>query len=98
MKTPVTDYLDEIRTLCDAGEDGTLADYIPELAAVDPERFALAVCMRDGVVYATGDADVEFTIQSMSKPFVYALALRDRGIDAVLAKVCLLYTSEAADE
>ncbi|HHX86199.1 MAG TPA: glutaminase [Actinomycetales bacterium] len=98
MKTPVPDYLDEIRTLCDAGEDGTLADYIPELAAVDPERFALAACMRDGVVYATGDADVEFTIQSMSKPFVYALALRDRGIDAVLAKVAVEPSGDAFNE
>ena len=41
----------------------------------------------DGVVYTAGDADAEFTIQSMSKPFVYALALRDRGIEAVLEKV-----------
>jgi glutaminase len=41
----------------------------------------------DGIVYTAGDADAEFTIQSMSKPFVYALALRDRGIEAVLEKV-----------
>lgn len=87
MKTPVPDYLLEIRDACSNGDAGRLADYIPELAAVDPDRFAVAACMIDGVVYTAGDADAEFTIQSMSKPFVYALALRDRGIEAVLEKV-----------
>ncbi|TCW23328.1 glutaminase [Dietzia cinnamea] len=87
MKTPVPDYLLEIRDACSDGGEGRLADYIPELAAVDPDRFAVAACMIDGVVYTAGDADAEFTIQSMSKPFVYALALRDRGIEAVLEKV-----------
>lgn len=87
MKTPVPDYLLEIRDACSNGDAGRLADYIPELAAVDPDRFAVAACTMDGVVYTAGDAGAEFTIQSMSKPFVYALALRDRGIEAVLEKV-----------
>ncbi|KAA0918483.1 glutaminase [Dietzia sp. ANT_WB102] len=87
MKTPVPDYLLEIRNACSVGDDGQLADYIPELAAVDPDRFAVAACTMDGIVYTAGDADAEFTIQSMSKPFAYALALRDRGIEAVLKKV-----------
>ena len=87
MKTPVPDYLLEIRDACSNGDAGRLADYIPELAAVDPDRFAVAACTMDGIVYTAGDADAEFTIQSMSKPFVYALALRDRGIEAVLEKV-----------
>ena len=87
MKTPVPDYLLEIRDACSNGDAGRLADYIPELAAVGPDRFAVAACTMDGIVYTAGDADAEFTIQSMSKPFVYALALRDRGIEAVLEKV-----------
>ena len=87
MKTPVPDYLLEIRDACSNGDAGRLADYIPELAAVDPDRFAVSACTMDGIVYTAGDADAEFTIQSMSKPFVYALALRDRGIEAVLEKV-----------
>jgi glutaminase len=87
VKTPVPDYLLEIRDACSNGAAGRLADYIPELAAVDPDRFAVAACTMDGIVYTAGDADAEFTIQSMSKPFVYALALRDRGIEAVLEKV-----------
>uniref|UniRef100_UPI002604127F glutaminase A n=1 Tax=uncultured Tessaracoccus sp. TaxID=905023 RepID=UPI002604127F len=59
----------------------------PELSNVNPNRLAVAVCMGDGTVYGAGDADVEFTIQSMSKPFVYALALRDQGLEATQQKV-----------
>ena len=98
MKTPVPDYLLEIRDACANGGEGRLADYIPELAAVDPDRFAVAASTMDGVVYAAGDADTEFTIQSMSKPFVYALALRDRGIHAVLEKVAVEPSGDAFNQ
>ena len=48
--------------------------------------FALGLATLDGQVYTAGEL-VPFTIQSVSKPFVYALALADRGHDDVLAKV-----------
>ena len=86
MKTPVPEYLLEIRNACSVGDDGELADYIPELASVDPDRFAVSACTLDGVVYTAGDADAEFTI-SRWQAFIYALALRDRGIKSVLEKV-----------
>ena len=98
MKTPVPDYLLEIRDACSVGDDGELADYIPELASVDPDRFAVAACTMDGVVYTAGDADAEFTIQSMSKPFIYALALRDRGIGGVLEKVAVEPSGDAFNQ
>ena len=98
MKTPVPDYLLEIRDACSVGDDGELADYIPELASVDPNRFAVAICTMDGVVYTAGDAGARFTIQSMSKPFIYALALRDRGIKAVLEKVGVEPSGDAFNE
>ncbi|NLE97082.1 MAG: glutaminase [Propionibacterium sp.] len=87
MRTPVPDYLRQVLRQCSDNTDGALADYIPELANVDPERFAVALCMGDGKVYAAGDSETEFTNQSMSKPFVYALALRDRGLAEVQARV-----------
>jgi hypothetical protein len=62
-----------------------LATYIPELATADPATFGVGLATRDGQVYTAGDL-VPFTIQSVSKPFVYALALADQGYDAVLAK------------
>ena len=58
---------------------GQVASYIPELASVDLNRFGLAVAMADGQVYSVGDADVPFSIQSISKVFTLALALGKVG-------------------
>lgn len=66
---------------------GALADYIPQLAAVDPEPFGIAIATVDGRLIAAGDAQVPFTIQSVSKAFVYGMALELVGHDAVLARV-----------
>lgn len=79
MRTPVPDYLDEVLQRCSDNDDGELASYIPELAAVDPDRHAVALCMPDGTPYVAGDEGARFTIQSISKPFVYALALMTHG-------------------
>ena len=87
MRTQVPQYLREVLQACERNDEGALADYIPELGNVDPNPLAAAVCMGDGTVYGAGDADVEFTIQSMSKPFVYALALHERGLEATLQQV-----------
>jgi glutaminase len=59
-----------------AAKDGKVADYIPSLADVDPELFALAAVEMDGTEHATGDADVPFPIQSMSKVFALVLAMQ----------------------
>lgn len=67
--------------------DGALADYIPELARVDPERFGLALVTAKGKVYSVGDVDAPFTIQSVCKAFSYCLALELVGTSAVRAKV-----------
>lgn len=83
---PIGALLEAIRQDVGQIEDGTVADYIPELAKADPATFAISLATLDGAVYTVGDL-VPFTIQSVSKPFVYALALADRGRDAVLAKV-----------
>lgn len=87
MRTPVDQYLADVLRRCRDNRDGALADYIPELAMVDPELMGVAACMADGTIYAAGDADHLLTIQSMSKPFVYALALSDPGQDTVDAHV-----------
>lgn len=54
---------------------GTCAQYIPALARADPTKFALAVATADGEVFAAGDADEPFSIQSVSKLFTLALAM-----------------------
>ncbi|MDU3045927.1 glutaminase, partial [Bradyrhizobium sp.] len=63
--------------------DGTVANYIPELGKADPVHFGISLAALDGHVYEVGDSRVPFTIQSMSKPFVFALALDTLGSDAV---------------
>lgn len=67
--------------------DGAVADYIPELAKASPSWFGISVVTASGQVYDVGDYDRPFTIQSMSKPFAYGLALEDRCREAVLKRV-----------
>lgn len=68
--------------------DGAPADYIPELAKVEPDRFGIAIVTAGGEVYLAGDVDLAFTIQSVSKPFTAALVMQDHGsADIVLEKI-----------
>ncbi|MCF2527033.1 glutaminase [Yinghuangia soli] len=61
---------------------GKVADYIPELARVDPGQFGLAVATVDGAMHTAGDADTPFAIESISKLFALALVLaRDAECD-----------------
>ena len=76
-------------------DGGAVADYIPELGKADPSRFGIALATVDGTIYAVGDADEPFTIQSASKPFMYGYALQRHGRDSVLKKVGVEPTGEA---
>jgi len=67
--------------------EGTLARYIPELAAVDPDQFAVAAASTTGRAWVVGDIEAEFTIQSVSKAFTYCLALELVGRDEVFRHV-----------
>jgi glutaminase len=78
--TEIAHILDEIAAeMAAAPERGRVADYIPELARVDPARFGIAVALANGEVCAAGDADTPFSIQSISKVFALALALGRLG-------------------
>ncbi len=74
--------------------EGLPAQYIPELAKVDPDQFAIAITDCQGKTFTVGDADKTFTLQSTSKPFVYALALEQNGVDFVHTKVGVEPTGE----
>ncbi len=74
---------DEMAT---APDRGRVADYIPELAQVDPARFGIAVALADGRLLTAGDAAVPFSIQSISKVFTLAIALGRLG-DQLWARV-----------
>ena len=58
---------------------GQVADYIPQLAAVDPNQFGISVCLADGTQHSAGDSAVPFSIQSVSKVFGLAIALGRLG-------------------
>ncbi|MEM8851384.1 MAG: glutaminase A, partial [Pseudomonadota bacterium] len=74
--------LDTIARDMDAAlERGQVASYIPELACIDPQQFGLAAALPDGRVLVAGDADVPFSIQSVSKVFTLSLALGRLGDD-----------------
>ena len=62
-----------------APDRGKVADYIPELGAIDPARFGMAIVTADGEEVYTGDATTPFSIQSISKVFTLALALGRLG-------------------
>src|SRR6516165_8947593 len=62
---------------------GAVADYIPQLARVDPEQLAIAVCTVDGQRFSVGDAATAFCLQSVSKTVSYCLGLDEHGIEAV---------------
>jgi len=70
-----------------ADTDGTVADYIPVLAQVDPDLFGVCVAETDGGLHLAGDTTIEFSIQSISKAFVYALVCEAFGHGVVRDRI-----------
>ncbi|MFD2840583.1 glutaminase A [Populibacterium corticicola] len=68
-------------------DDGEIADYIPVLAAVDPSLFGLSVIEVNGAAHDAGDSGHPFSIQSISKAFVYALVCEEYGHAGVKERV-----------
>jgi glutaminase len=62
---------------------GAPASYIPQLAKVSPQLFAMSVCTVDGQRFNYGDSHVRFCIQSFVKPLTYGMALEQHGEDKV---------------
>lgn len=69
-----------------ATDRGTVASYIPPLAAVSPARFGIAIVEANGTLHAAGDAETPFSIQSIAKVFALTLALGAVG-DKLWARV-----------
>jgi glutaminase len=83
----VQEALAEAYDHCRGIDDGEVADYIPALAAADPSSFGIAVVGSRGGLWAIGEAEVEFSIQSISKPFVFALVCDAIGHDLAREKL-----------
>ena len=98
MSTVVDALIGKVFAATRENRSGELADYIPELAAVAPDSFGICIATVDGFVYEVGDTRLPFTIQSISKPFTYALALADRGSGAVAEKIDVEPSGEPFNE
>src|ERR1051326_7087772 len=93
--SPILDYLRQLHKSYADLQEGTVATYIPELAKADPNWFGIAVVTAGGAVCEWGASGQPFTIQSISKPFVYGLALEDNTRAGMLAKVGVEPTGDA---
>ncbi|HET8919435.1 MAG TPA: glutaminase A [Xanthobacteraceae bacterium] len=85
--SPLQDFLIDRHAEFCRDKSGSVADYIPELKKANPDHFGVSLATIDGHIYDIGDCDVPFTIQSISKPFVFALALEALGAEKVEAVI-----------
>ena len=97
-RSPIAEYLDALLEQHAAVEDGEVASYIPELASADPDLFGICLTTVDGAVYEAGDTRTELTIQSMSKPLTYGLALERWGEEVVRSRVGVEPSGDAFNE
>ena len=86
-ESPVHGLLQDIHAKFLAVREGMVASYIPELERVAPDQFGIALVTADGYLYEIGESRSPFTIQSISKPLIYGLALQDHGRDQVLVRI-----------
>ncbi|MCJ8279715.1 MAG: glutaminase, partial [Rivularia sp. ALOHA_DT_140] len=90
----LTSFLEDLYYFYQPLSDGTVAQSIPELAKANPDWFGICAIGVDGKVFDIGYTTQEFSIQSISKPFVYGLALEDWGKDYVLERIGVEPTGE----
>src|SRR5262252_7567173 len=93
--SPVLDYLNALHAEYAPLTEGQVATYIPELARANPDWFGICLATTSGAIYEVGDSRQPFTIQSITKPFVYGLALEHHGRPEVLKKVGVEPTGDA---
>jgi glutaminase len=94
-KPPLLAFLEQAHARFRDDFSGSVANYIPELSKADPAKFGVAIATIDGHVYQVGDAAFPFTIQSVSKAFVFGLALELLGADHVESFVGVEPSGEA---
>ena len=93
--SPLRAFLRDLHAKYQGLSDGKVADYIPEISKADPNWFGLCLVTADGQRFEFGDIEQAFTIQSISKPFVYGMALADLGREATLARISVEPSGDA---
>jgi len=87
MQVDLQSLVDEIaQDMAQETERGKVADYIPSLACVSPEKFGITIIDYEGNCFTAGDAETPFSVQSISKVFSLTMALGSVG-DAIWARV-----------
>lgn len=79
--------VDELRARYAPLGDGEVATYIPELSKANPDEFGVSLVTASGRIFESGDCDRLFTIQSISKPFVFGMVLEECGPEQVFDRV-----------
>lgn len=80
MSRSIQTSLDKIASdMKNRTDRGQVADYIPELARVDPAQFAISVVTAEGDTFGAGDVQTGFSAQSITKIFTLAIALGRSG-------------------
>ncbi len=83
VESPISNYLRTVLDECRGSDGGSIPQGNAELARADTDLFGIALATVGGSVYTAGDAEYEFSVQSIAKTLAYALALDDRGRDAM---------------
>jgi len=83
VETVLDEAFERFRSL----DHGAVIEGVPALADVEPDLFGVALVDTAGAEHVRGDARHRFSIQSISKAFVYALVCQEIGHDAVLERV-----------
>ena len=91
----VKNLIAEAYERCKSNTDGQNSQVYPALARVPSQLFGICTVGTTGAVYAMGDSDYEFTIMSVSKPFVFALVCEALGHEQVRDKIGVNATGRA---
>lgn len=87
MNSPIEKYLHQLHAEIAELREGQPYAVAPKGRRIDPEDFGICLATVDGYVYEVGTTSKEFSMQSLSKPFSYGLALEEHGLETVDAKV-----------
>src|SRR3954454_7123763 len=79
--------MNEAHQLYSSVDDGVVADYIPVLARARRDLFGLSVVGVKGQAFSVGDTQERFSIQSVSKPFIFALICEALGYEEARLKL-----------
>lgn len=91
----ITRLLEKAHSLYADNKEGQVSSVYPALERVEPELFGSCLVTAAGGIYMTGDAETEFSIMSISKPFIFALVCQHLGAAVAREKLGVNSTGKA---